>query len=97
MRVSLVVVCSFVGFDVNVIIMSNFLYVFIKFCLEAICSSANGFKLYTLDHIKRVVFKFIEDANVCWWAFRFKCIGFFIAAIGVVVICKKKKVFQRTR
>ena len=85
LKFSLVVVCSFVGFDVDVFIMSSFLYVFIKFCLEPVCSSGAAFKLYTLDHIKHVVFKFIEDANVWWWAFRFKSVGFFLVAIDVEV------------
>ena len=79
-------VSSFVSFDIDVLILSDFLYVFVKFCLEAICSSAVGFELYSLDHIKHVVFEFIEDANVWWWAFGFKSIGFFIVAISVVVL-----------
>lgn len=69
LRLSLVVVGSFVGFYIDVLILSDFLYVFVKFCLEAICCSAVGFKLHSLDHIKHVVFKFIEGANVRWWAF----------------------------
>lgn len=79
-------VCSFVGFDVDVFILLDFLYVFVKFCLEIISSSVVGFEFYLLDYIEYVIFKFIEGVNVGWWVFRFKFIGFFIVVIGVVVL-----------
>ena len=61
-------------------------FIIFQFSLEAIFSSAVGFKLCTLNHIKHVVFKFIEDASMLWWAFRFKSIGFFIIVIDIVVM-----------
>jgi len=82
---SLALVGSFVGSYTDVPILLDFLYLFVKFCLEVICCSIVGFKLYSLDHIKHVVFKFIEITYVWWWVFLFESVGFFIVANGVVL------------
>ena len=75
----------FVGFYIDVLVLSDFLYVFSEFCLEIICCDAVDFKLYSLDHIEHVVFKFIEGAYMRWWAFRFESVGFFMGGDGVLV------------
>ena len=69
MRFGLVVVSSFASFYAHVVILLDFLYVFVKFGLEDIFCSAVGFELYSLDHFKHVVLKFIEGANLLRWTF----------------------------
>ena len=73
MRLNFVVVGSFVGFYIDVLVLSDFLYVFSEFCLEIICCDAVDFKVYFSDDIEHVVFKFIEGAYMRyrWW----RCLG----------------------
>ena len=60
---------SFVCFDIDIFVLSDFLFVFLRFCLEAVICSAAGFKFNSLDHIEHVVFKFVEGANMRWQTF----------------------------
>ena len=84
MRFSLVVVGCFVGFYIDVLIFTDFLYVFVKFCSEAICCIAVGFKLYSLDHIKEGGVRVRGDAVLRYFWCGFAEI--FILTYGIAVL-----------